>query len=117
MNDAEIACKWITEKVKEGRYGLEFSQTDYDGSIGVFIAGGNENETALGTGDTCEDAVLDAISRSAEQKIGTERETCTKCNGHPGGYEMYYEEKCSQCSGSGHVQNPVRLRYLLSLSG
>lgn len=66
MSDADKVCKWITDKVEEGRGAVVFSLEENAGYVGVFWAGEDERP-ALGIGENAIEAVLDAISKEAAE--------------------------------------------------
>lgn len=65
--DAEKVCKWITNRVEEGRGAVVFSLEENDGLVGVWIGEPAEHERALGYGDDVIEAVLDAIRHEATE--------------------------------------------------
>lgn len=67
MSDTKKVCKWITDKVEEGRGAVTFCLEENDGMIGVWIGEPVEHERALGYGNDAFEAVLDAIRREATE--------------------------------------------------
>lgn len=56
------------------------------------------------SGTTAYDLFGELLTNESNQIIHHMQQTgktCTKCNGSPGMYEIYHEETCNQCSGTG----------------
>ena len=87
MSDADKVCKWIADKVKEGRGAVVFALEENAGYVGVFWAGEDERP-ALGVGEDAIGAVLDAIGKEAAEHrlqadlpIGSPEFPCLACTG------------------------------------
>jgi hypothetical protein len=68
MLSEQKVCKWITNKVEEGRGAVIFCLEENNGFIGVWVGDAGEHEKALGYGDDIVSAVLDAIGKEAVEQ-------------------------------------------------
>jgi len=64
MSFSDKACRWITDRVQEGRGAVVFSLEESAGLIGVWI-GEEESAPALGCGEDAVSAIMDAMRRGA----------------------------------------------------
>jgi hypothetical protein len=93
MLSKQKVCKWITDKVEEGRGAVIFSLEENNGMVGVWVGDPEEHERALGYGDDVVSAVLDAIGKEAAQQSVRRAlfPACADCEYNPCDFENNFD--------------------------